>query len=106
MIRTWISDRAEKASVESAYYAKDVVVNKFPIGFIVCTAPWQVLEIDVERLKGRDQRPQNFQGSCNRFNANSVTRNGCNVLRFFLAGHGNGRSEDKGMTVSMQRFSD
>ena len=101
-MRTWISDRAKKASVELAYNTKDVVVNKFSVGFIVSTTPWNMLEFDVECPEGRDQRLQNFQGSCNHFNANSVTRNGCDVVSFFLTGHGDGRSEDKGMTDLMQ----
>jgi hypothetical protein len=101
-MRTWISDRAEKTSVEFAYNAEDVVVNEFAMGFVVCTAPRNMLEFDVECSESRYQCLQDFQCGGDHFNADSVSRDRCNVVRFLFVGHDGCRLNDRRLTDSLQ----
>lgn len=102
-MHTWISDRAKKASVELAYNAEDVVVDELSVGFVVSTAPRNVLELDVERLEDGDECLQDFQGCGDYFDANTVTGDRRDVVGLLLAGHDAGhdagRLGDRGVII-------
>lgn len=87
-VRTWVSDCAKKAGVESAHDAADIVVDEFSRLLVVRAALRQVLEFDFKGLQSRDERLQNFDGGCDNLDADSVTRDRCNLVDFLFAGHG------------------